>query len=457
MIYVTGDTHGNIDFKKLKHYFSKRYVTRQDYLIILGDAGIVWSEDDCYIYDYESLGLTVFYVDGNHENFDLLGKFPIVTVNGTKCHRLSQSIYHVLRGEILILNGLSFFCMGGATSIDKYLRVEGVSWWQDENISTKDIENGLSNLDRVGYKVDYVITHCAPSGILMNMFGYGDDCNSAALEMLRKRIEFKHWYFGHYHDDVKHGKYRCFYKDILEVRVTNETREIPYNVLYKDEEGFLRNLKTCKRVKIKASDLPEWYSDAGGYYYSLKGVTDVAFRRSWTDNHLDKDASVYLHYHGKLKHNDLYEPLNPDEWDFHSWRDCSKEICLGLEKYSPHLKLDKLKAAINLNYDHYNQRWELMEFSQQDVVVRPFPEADTPHYCDKHSREMAQYAVYHGQTILSEFLKLQNAINYAELYLSQKLKNKSTRRIEGGEGSDYLYAFDTSCDYQKWVFIRKIA
>ena len=45
MIYITGDTHGNIDFAKLEKYFSKRYVTKKDYLIILGDAGIVWSED----------------------------------------------------------------------------------------------------------------------------------------------------------------------------------------------------------------------------------------------------------------------------------------------------------------------------------------------------------------------------------------------------------------------------
>lgn len=36
MFYITGDTHGNIDFKKIKNYFKNIYVTEEDYLIILG-------------------------------------------------------------------------------------------------------------------------------------------------------------------------------------------------------------------------------------------------------------------------------------------------------------------------------------------------------------------------------------------------------------------------------------
>ena len=74
MIYITGDTHGDIDFSKLCIYFKRKRVSRNDYLIILGDAGIVWSKSDNYINDYSSLGLTILFIDGNHENFDLLKK-----------------------------------------------------------------------------------------------------------------------------------------------------------------------------------------------------------------------------------------------------------------------------------------------------------------------------------------------------------------------------------------------
>ena len=67
-------------------------------------------------------------------------------------------------------------------------------------------------------------------------------------------------------------------------------------------------------------------------YYSLKGVTDTAFVRCWTDNHLDKDARIYLHYHGKLKKNRDYEPLQEDEWDTDVWRGDVELVWLGLEK-----------------------------------------------------------------------------------------------------------------------------
>ena len=44
-IYVTGDTHGQHDFVKLK-FFAKRnpQLTKGDYVIIAGDFGAVWSE-----------------------------------------------------------------------------------------------------------------------------------------------------------------------------------------------------------------------------------------------------------------------------------------------------------------------------------------------------------------------------------------------------------------------------
>ena len=183
MIYITGDTHGNIDFNKIKEYFDKLYVTKNDYLIILGDAGIVWSETEVFIHDYSFLGLTVLFIDGNHENFDLLNKFPIIEYNGAKCHRLTSNVFHILRGEIINLNGLSFLCIGGATSIDKYHRIEGISWWEEENISDKDIENAMNNIKKYNYKVDYVISHCAPSKYVNEIFGFKIDSDTDKLHI----------------------------------------------------------------------------------------------------------------------------------------------------------------------------------------------------------------------------------------------------------------------------------
>ena len=73
MIYITGDTHQFVNFDKLKNYFSKKYISKKDYLIILGDAGIIWDKNyKDVLLKYSFLGLTIFFIDGNHENFDLL-------------------------------------------------------------------------------------------------------------------------------------------------------------------------------------------------------------------------------------------------------------------------------------------------------------------------------------------------------------------------------------------------
>lgn len=215
MIYITGDTHGDIDLKYVVQYFKDKHVTRQDYLIILGDAGIVWSEKDCYISEYDNLGLTILFIDGNHENFDLLNTYPVVEYHGARCHQLNDNIYHILRGEIINLNGLSFFCMGGATSIDKALRREHISWWNDENINKKDIDNGLSKLEKVNNKVDYVLTHTAPTSIVWDFFNYDEDHNTDILEEFKKIINFKYWFFGHYHFNKDQDKFECIYQRVI--------------------------------------------------------------------------------------------------------------------------------------------------------------------------------------------------------------------------------------------------
>lgn len=449
MIYITGDTHGNIDFPKLKEYFDKHYVTEKDFLIILGDAAIIWSEKENYLSDYYCLGPTVLFIDGNHENFELLNSFPVVEFKGAKCHKLHQMVYHVMRGEILNINGLSFFCMGGATSIDKARRINRVSWWEEENITNSDILNGLNNLEKVDYKVDYVLTHCAPSFVVKKMFNYSVDPNTTILERFESQINYKHWLFGHYHENKSWNKFRCLYSDIIEIKAIDSTKDIKYPILY-EEKGVLYNLTTHRKIKLTITELPEWYYHSRGYYYSLKGVTDTAFVRCWTDNHLDKDARIYLHYRGKLKKNRDYEPLQEDEWDTDVWRGDAELVCLGLEKYSPELDLDRLKAAINLNYDQFNQR------NQHCIVVRPFPEVDTPRYVDRWAKKQSQYVVLHGEIVLSEFISLERAEEYTIEYVFKNLGLTIFKEVIGNESSDYIKAYDTSYNMKQWVFLKRI-
>lgn len=68
--------------------------------------------------ELSSRSFTTLFVDGNHENFDLLYKYPIVDFHGGKAHRIMPHIYHLMRGEVFELEGMSFFAFGGASSRD---------------------------------------------------------------------------------------------------------------------------------------------------------------------------------------------------------------------------------------------------------------------------------------------------------------------------------------------------
>ena len=219
MIYVTGDTHGDIDFKKLLPLREKN-LSYSDYLIICGDAGICWSNEELPYFKklYNSIGCTIIYIDGNHENFEMLNNMPLVEYKGAIMHQIDAHIFHVLRGEIMTLDNKTFLCIGGAISIDKMYRIPYISYWPEEEITSHDIDNAISNLEKVDYKVDYVITHCVDSKVVTNIFSFRRDICTDQLSFIDKEVTYKHWYFGHYHFDWEiNDKKTCLYKSIVSI------------------------------------------------------------------------------------------------------------------------------------------------------------------------------------------------------------------------------------------------
>jgi len=229
MIYVTGDLHGEIDIGKLnaKNFPQQKLLDKEDYVIITGDFGLVFdnSKEELFWRNWlhERNFITIF-VDGNHECFPLLNKFPIQQWNGGKVHFINDSIIHLMRGQVFTIDGLKFFTMGGATSIDKYQRIEGKSWWKEEIPSKKEFDEALDNLDKHDWVVDCVISHTTSIRIMQER-GYIKENNSLNkfFNMLEKELEYKHWYFGHFHDDVKiDNKYTMVYYNMIELKDEKE-------------------------------------------------------------------------------------------------------------------------------------------------------------------------------------------------------------------------------------------
>lgn len=223
MIYVTGDTHQNINIKKLTIDFfpEQKFMTKNDYVIICGDFGCVWngSNSDKYWQRwFDNKNFTTLFVDGNHENFNLIKQYPISEWNGGKVQFITPSIIHLMRGEIYNIDGYSFFAMGGASSHDIEFRTENISWWKDELPNDKEYENAFKNLEKHNNKIDFIISHCCSDNV-QNMINsnYVHDKLTNFFRIIDETVEFKKWYFGHYHIDKDFGKYRCLFEDVIKI------------------------------------------------------------------------------------------------------------------------------------------------------------------------------------------------------------------------------------------------
>lgn len=233
-IFITGDTHGEMDLMKFNpHRFRvQEDLTKEDYVIIAGDVAVLWDgfdregnlkERDQRMVDYyEKKPWTTLFIDGNHENHRALMKYPVTEWNGGKVHRISDSVIHLMRGQVFTIDGRRFFTMGGADSVDKMYRVEGRSWWPEEMPVQEEYEEALKNLYENDMSVDYVVTHCCGSSILRRLFTMHsrNDMLTDFFDRLEyvEKLRFSHWYFGHHHTDEKlDDRHTCLYDGIVEV------------------------------------------------------------------------------------------------------------------------------------------------------------------------------------------------------------------------------------------------
>lgn len=224
MLYLTGDTHGQLD-----RFKSMVLVGRT--ILICGDFGLPWggqlAERDTYCLDWLAARRRTrfLFLDGNHENFDLLGILPVKEWQGGRVHELRPNVLHLMRGEVFEIEGLTVFAFGGARSVDKDTRIPHESWWPQEMPTKADYENAIQNLKRVGNRVDLVVTHAAPLKFLQSEAGKKyrgfeteiRDETSLLLSAIQARIHYKAWFFGHYHTEWLDRRYRaqCLYQSIV--------------------------------------------------------------------------------------------------------------------------------------------------------------------------------------------------------------------------------------------------
>ena len=212
-VYITGDTHGDGSVAKLAPgNFDAAGMTRGDCVIVLGDFGFPWNapEDgrDAWWLDwYQARPWTTLFVDGNHDNFGALASYPAEGRFGGTVRRLRENVFHLMRGQVYEIDGRTFFCMGGARSVDRAWRTEGADWWPEEVPDAGERARAQGKIAAVG-GVDYVLTHCPPANELRALgaeAGFGAEPDEYAEWLQAEvagKLEFRRWFYGHMHVDL---------------------------------------------------------------------------------------------------------------------------------------------------------------------------------------------------------------------------------------------------------------
>ena len=100
MIYITGDTHGEYGrFSNKRMRKQGMELDEKDYVIVCGDFGLCCAKDKTFDYNCKNLAekkYTILWVQGNHDNYDMIAEYPVEEWHGGK-------VRHIVRDKVILL------------------------------------------------------------------------------------------------------------------------------------------------------------------------------------------------------------------------------------------------------------------------------------------------------------------------------------------------------------------
>lgn len=157
-VAMVGDWHMNGPWAQHAIHYAKDHGA--DVILHLGDFGYTFNaefmkrvEDSC-----RDAGLPLLFVDGNHEDHPTLLRYG-VKPNGLR--KLTEHIWHLPRGFRWTWAGIRFLALGGAYSVDRRWRVQGVSWWKEETVTPEQA------VEASAQQVDVLLSHDCPAGVII--------------------------------------------------------------------------------------------------------------------------------------------------------------------------------------------------------------------------------------------------------------------------------------------------
>lgn len=241
--FITGDKHRN--FQNVKNFCRDMNTRRKDVIIILGDSGFNYYEDERdnkLKSEISNLNITLFCIHGNKENRPQnVGTYGIRSFCGGKVYYEPKypNIYFAIDGEIYNFEGKKYMVVGGAHSVDKmHCLEEHKPFWEDEMPDETTKAKVEQKLSAEGNKIYGMMTHTCPIEYLptemfvstrqnadikrkskksksKNFFKPDIDRSTEEwLGKLEKEIDYEIWYCGHYHIDKEIDKINMMYSEI---------------------------------------------------------------------------------------------------------------------------------------------------------------------------------------------------------------------------------------------------
>lgn len=152
-IAFAGDWHMNSRWAAASIRHAKELGT--DAIVHVGDFGFTFETEFVATVTaaLREVDIPLLFVEGNHDDPGAL-RGPLA-LNGLR--EIGQNLWHIPRGFRWTWGGVTWLGCGGAYSVDRRWRTEGVSWWPEEVITDADVQ-------RCGTEpADVLVCHDAPA------------------------------------------------------------------------------------------------------------------------------------------------------------------------------------------------------------------------------------------------------------------------------------------------------
>lgn len=264
-IFVMGDIHGR--WEPIRDFYNKNKEKlnldkTENYMILLGDAGLNYfltDRDRGVKGKLSKLPFTYFVIRGNHE------ERPSILADANKDAWTTESLwnnnvyvekefpnikYAMDCVSMYNIEGYKTLIIPGAYSVDKYHRLaNGWSWFEHEQLSEEEMEEGLNLIKRNNFKCDLVLSHTCPviyepTDLFLSIVDQSmvEKDMERYLGQIEYQLDYKVHLWGHYH------QYREYPRNIGEPTINNPRQLMLFNDAVVELEDVMTNKNLVNRL-----------------------------------------------------------------------------------------------------------------------------------------------------------------------------------------------------------------